>query len=91
VSAAIERGDYKLQPVLEAAGRALASREGSLSGRGFVCASFSGFRSPRGKRKGEAWRYTTEAQQQAVPLWFANLNTPEEFAEAELHVDALDT
>jgi molybdopterin-guanine dinucleotide biosynthesis protein A len=23
--------------------------------------------------------------------WFANLNTPEEFAEAERHVDALDT
>jgi hypothetical protein len=24
-------------------------------------------------------------------LWFANLNTPEEFAEAERHIDALDT
>ena len=23
--------------------------------------------------------------------WFANLNTPEEFAEAEKHLDALDT
>jgi molybdopterin-guanine dinucleotide biosynthesis protein A len=35
--------------------------------------------------------YTTEAQQRAQSLWFANLNTPEEFAEAERHVDALDT
>jgi hypothetical protein len=35
--------------------------------------------------------YTTEAQQRAFPLWFSNLNTPEEFAEAQRHVDALDT
>jgi molybdopterin-guanine dinucleotide biosynthesis protein A len=33
----------------------------------------------------------TDAQQAAKHLWFANLNTPEDFAEAERHVDALDT
>jgi molybdenum cofactor guanylyltransferase len=33
----------------------------------------------------------TEAQRSAEGLWFANLNTPEEFAEAEKHLDALDT
>lgn len=31
----------------------------------------------------------TIAQWAAVPLWFANLNTPEEFAEAERHTDVL--
>jgi molybdopterin-guanine dinucleotide biosynthesis protein A len=91
LSAAIERGDYKLQPVLEAAGRALAAREGFLSGRGFSCVPFQGFRSTRGKGRGEAWRYTTGAQQRARALWFANLNTPEDFAAAERHVNALDT
>jgi molybdopterin-guanine dinucleotide biosynthesis protein A len=33
----------------------------------------------------------TKAQRAARHLWFANLNTPQEFAEAERHVDALDT
>jgi molybdopterin-guanine dinucleotide biosynthesis protein A len=39
----------------------------------------------------EAWWAVTEAQQAAKHLWFANLNTPEEFAEAGRHLDALDT
>jgi molybdopterin-guanine dinucleotide biosynthesis protein A len=39
----------------------------------------------------EAWLATTEAQQAAKHLWFANLNTPEEFAEAEQFAGALDT
>jgi hypothetical protein len=39
----------------------------------------------------EGWLATTEAQQMAKHLWFANLNTPDEFAEAERHLDALDT
>lgn len=29
--------------------------------------------------------------EQTFERWFANLNTPEEFAEAERHIDALDT
>jgi molybdopterin-guanine dinucleotide biosynthesis protein A len=33
---------------------------------------------------------SAEAQQAARALWFANLNTPEEFAEAVRHSDALD-
>ena len=39
----------------------------------------------------ERWQVLTEMQQEARHLWFANLNTPEEFAEAEKHLDALDT
>ena len=38
----------------------------------------------------ESWERTTVAQQAAKHLWFANLNTPQEFAEAELRLDALD-
>lgn len=89
---ALERGDYKLTPVLKAAGQALAERDGFLPESGFFClplVEFGG--STLGAVKGPEWMYLTEAQQQAFPLWFANLNTPEEFAEAGRHSDALDT
>ncbi len=79
-------------PVLEAAWTGVGSKKGLLPGVGFCNVPMSrSFRSTRGKGTGEAWRYTTEAQQAAKRLWFANLNTPEEFAEAERFVDALDT
>jgi molybdopterin-guanine dinucleotide biosynthesis protein A len=92
LSDALERGDYKLTPVLKAAGQALAERDGFLPGSGFFCLPLVEFgRGDPGMSDHEAWMYTTEAQQQAKALWFANLNTPEEFAEAERHVDALDT
>jgi molybdopterin-guanine dinucleotide biosynthesis protein A len=45
---------------------------------------------PAAKDRAEPWCSMTEAQKDSS-LWFANLNTPEEFAEAERHVDALDT
>ena len=74
---------FKLLPVLERAAFALGERD---SGK------------PRaGLRKEPYWDAAAigmglaEAQQRARELWFANLNTPEEFARAELHVDALDT
>jgi molybdopterin-guanine dinucleotide biosynthesis protein A len=91
LAAAIERGDYKLLPVLEAAARALAARNGFVLRPDSFCMPFQGFRSTRGEGKGEAWRYTSAAQRRAKSLWFANLNTPEEFAEAERHADVLDT
>ena len=93
LTAAIERGEYKLVPVLKDAGWALAKKDGFLpGGGGFFCLPLTKFgESTRGSGEGEDWMYTTEAQQRAFPLWFANLNTPEEFAEAERHVDALDT
>jgi molybdopterin-guanine dinucleotide biosynthesis protein A len=37
-----------------------------------------------------AWCSTTPAQRDAKLLWFANLNTPEDFAEAETRAAALD-
>jgi molybdopterin-guanine dinucleotide biosynthesis protein A len=89
LTAALERGDFKLMTVFEEAGRELAVRRGFLPGAGLWNVPMNGFRSTRGQK--EEWCYTTEAQQAAKSLWFANLNTPEEFAEAELHLDALDT
>jgi molybdopterin-guanine dinucleotide biosynthesis protein A len=39
----------------------------------------------------EPWCRLTKEQEAARRLWFANLNMPEEFAEAQGFVDALDT
>jgi molybdopterin-guanine dinucleotide biosynthesis protein A len=40
---------------------------------------------------GPQWRVPTPAQLAAQSLWFANLNTPEDFALAQAHLAALDT
>jgi molybdenum cofactor guanylyltransferase len=68
ISQAVARGDFKLFPVLEAAGRDLAARHG-LTPQNVLC----------------------NAACEVQPLWFANLNTPEDFAEAEANIAALDT
>jgi molybdopterin-guanine dinucleotide biosynthesis protein A len=90
---ALEEGRYKLLPVLEAAAREISVREGRLPGVGMWNLPYQGgFRSMAGLvRAREDWVYTTEAQEKASGIWFRNLNTPEEFAEAEAHLDVLDT
>ena len=96
VTSAMERREFKLYPVLEQAGRELAAKQDVLLGmalRNFPWndqETFQAVPNPLGPHQ-EAWLATTEAQQEARHLWFANLNTPEEFAEAERHVVALDT
>ena len=90
---AIERGEYKLLPVLEKACREISVGNGLPEGVGlWKIPYWSRFTSKPGpQRMGEDWHYTTEAQERNSGRWFANLNTPQEFAEAERHVDALDT
>jgi molybdopterin-guanine dinucleotide biosynthesis protein A len=89
----LERGEYKLLPAFEKACREISVGRGLSPGVGMVKIPYwSGFTSKPGpKRTREDWCYTTEAQQIAKHLWFANLNTPEEFAVAETFIDALDT
>ncbi|XWK67303.1 hypothetical protein RBB80_28185 [Tunturiibacter gelidiferens] len=96
VTSAVERGELKLYPVLERAGRELAAQHGvvlRMTFRNLPWNDQSTFRAtPNLHGRGrEDWMVTTESQQSAKHLWFANLNTPEEFAEAERYVDALDT
>jgi molybdopterin-guanine dinucleotide biosynthesis protein A len=90
---ALERGEYKLFPVLEKACREISVGKGLLPGVGmWKIPYWSGLTSKPGPRRmGEDWWYTTDAQERYSGNWFANLNTPEEFAEAERHLDALDT
>jgi len=96
VTSAMEREEFRLYPVLERAGRELALRQGLLSGQVFrnlpwsVEGTFQGVPNHVGPAQ-EVWLATTKAQQDAKHLWFANLNTPEEFAEAERYMSALDT
>jgi molybdenum cofactor guanylyltransferase len=96
VTSAVEQREFKLYPVLEQAGSELAARQNVLLGVAFrnmpwgQQGIFWATPNKLGPRQ-EAWLATTEAQQAAKHLWFANLNTPEEFAEAEKHLDALDT
>ncbi len=92
LTTAIERGEYKLVPALEQAAGTLSEREGLLPGSGFFCLPLIEFGEPHlGLSRGEDWQFTTEAQRAVQTLWFANLNTPEEFVEAKRHLDALDT
>jgi molybdenum cofactor guanylyltransferase len=88
LSAALELGEFKLLPVFEAAGKELALRQGLLLDTGLWNVPVD-FRSGNGPE--EDWWVPTDAQNVAKHLWFANLNTPEEFSEAERHVDGLDT
>ena len=94
VHEAMRRGEYKVLPVLESAGKELAERLGLILGAVFQNLPWdenAQFSSGSLAKGGEPWWTVTKAQRTAQHLWFANLNTPEEFAEAERHLDALDT
>ncbi len=97
LTAALAEGRYKLFPVLADAVEDWAKGHGvEVSGRGRVLEKFawtgaSRFSSGAGEPRGPAWTESTPAQEAATHLYFANLNTPEDFAEAEKHLDVLDT
>jgi molybdopterin-guanine dinucleotide biosynthesis protein A len=92
---AIARGEYKLHPALEIAARELAPPGARPDERvPYMLPTnenlqFDAWMMPPSNR--EPWQTLTPAQRAAQPLWFANLNTPEDFAEAEAHTAALDT
>ena len=86
VSASLERREYKLMPVLRAGAEALAAKRGVLCGAVFQSLAVD----EHLQFEGTAWSKITESQRVNQPRWFANLNTPEDFDEAERLVDALD-
>ena len=89
LSVSLGRAQFKLLPAFEAASRELAIQHGLLPEARLWNIPLIGVTNPE-NGCGEDWSAMTDAQQAAKHLWFANLNTPEEFAEAKLHVDALD-
>lgn len=93
-SRAMKRGEHKLFPFLEATGKDLAEELGVMPGRVFFNLPWdekTEFSARNGKGALEPWWAPTEAQQMAKRLWFANLNTPQEFIDAEQTVGVLDT
>lgn len=78
VSEAVTRGEFKLFPVLVEAGKELAAENGSGFARVFLNLPAS---SDAFEDCDVGWT-PTEAQREAMHLWFANLNTPQEFAAA---------
>jgi len=96
VKLAMRRGEFKLFPLFEEMGRGLAEGQRLPSNTGllnWVWREDKEFSATHGQGhdKTESWCELTEAQQRSRHLWFANLNTAEEFAEAERYVHALDT
>jgi molybdopterin-guanine dinucleotide biosynthesis protein A len=87
----LERGELKLLPALRSACDAIAAKLQVGSDEVFAEMRSDEFPAPMMKAGNEGWRTLTEAQRENRSLWFANLNTPEDFAEAERHVNALDT
>ncbi|MDW5266779.1 MULTISPECIES: molybdenum cofactor guanylyltransferase [Acidobacteriaceae] len=81
VNGAIQRGEFKLFPVLMDAAMQLAGRFGVELNETLLNFPWSGdLEAVEGGLNG--W-VPTEAQRGAAHLWFANLNTPEEFGAAE--------
>ncbi len=89
---ALACGQYKLLPALERAAAESRQRVSLNPGVGLwkmpYWADLDRWTSEG--RAGEDWGLLTKGQLKARAHWFANLNTPEEFAEAELHLDALE-
>ena len=81
LSKAINRDNFKLMRVFEEAGREFAQRRGYPPEAGLAIQEDA---------NGLEILEVSSAQQAAQHLWFANLNTPADFIEAEAHSDALD-
>lgn len=97
VSEAVRQGNYKVFPVLFEAARELAKRQKVGVACSFLNKIWDGtypeflVGSNESAIASESWRRLTRAQEEAKQLWFANLNTRQEFAKAEEHLNALDT
>jgi molybdopterin-guanine dinucleotide biosynthesis protein A len=94
VREAMQHGRYKVSPVLESAAMELAARQGMLledvffhTPWGSMDDSFAGAVDD----EDELRQGLSEEQLEARHLWFENLNTAAEFAEAERHLTALDS
>ena len=94
LSIALAQGRFKLFPELVAASGDLAAQRGQNPARvleQWAWLDTSRFTARSGASSGPAWSATSSEQEAGTALYFANLNTPEDFAQAEQHVQVLDT
>jgi molybdopterin-guanine dinucleotide biosynthesis protein A len=88
LTASLERGEFKVGPTLHYAAADLAAMRGlepDVVLRRWQLGSKDDL-----PATGAVWGALTEAQKRSRNLWFANLNTPEEFENARANLDALD-
>jgi molybdenum cofactor guanylyltransferase len=90
VKQAMDRGVFKLFRVFEEVEKELAACAGGRSEALFNLPWSVDQEFPVLSDESD-WGKLTKPQNAARRVWFANLNTPEEFAEAQGFVDALDT
>jgi molybdopterin-guanine dinucleotide biosynthesis protein A len=87
---AIRHEEFRLVQVFETAGEELARRRGLAPGAGLWSApATASMTEPGGTKLAERCELSV-AQLAAEHLWFANLNTPRDFAEAAENLEALD-
>jgi molybdenum cofactor guanylyltransferase len=91
LTASLERGEFKLLPALRFAVGDIAVRRKLKVKNVFAEMQWDETQARSAIDKMEGQYPRNEAQTKNWSRWFANLNTPEEFADAELHLDALDT
>lgn len=83
----LKLGRHKVLASLEAAAQTIAAERRVKAERVFWQAQYDKPNSPKHRNADKVWKKGARGHFD----WFANLNTPEEFAEAEKHGDALDT
>jgi molybdopterin-guanine dinucleotide biosynthesis protein A len=91
---AIAQGRYSLFSELRAATEDLALGSGGGADRmlmHFAWTEASRFVAGENLPPDPSWTRSTPAQETGTRLYFSNLNTPDDFAEAEKHADLLDT
>ncbi len=94
LTAALAQGRFRLFPELVAASQDLAARREQDPAhvlQQWAWSEESRFTAGGCKPPGPAWTATTPEQEAGTALFFANLNTPEDFAQAERHARVLDT
>jgi molybdopterin-guanine dinucleotide biosynthesis protein A len=93
---AAQQGRFKLYPMLVHAAEQLAIRNGSACEAAFLQHQWRAkealalFRQLQAEAGDNDRKLLSSAQQTASNLWFENLNTPEQFAEAQHHLDAAE-
>src|SRR6266702_770498 len=89
---AVADGEFKMFPMLQRVAHALALPNALPQEQVPTILPidehfhFEGWRQPH---PGPSWQVLTEAQRAAQALWFANFNTPQDFAIAEANIAAL--
>ncbi len=94
LTVALAEGRFKLFPELARATEDLAVKRGQNPARvlrQWAWSEESQFTAGRSEPPGPAWTATTPEQEAGTAFYFANLNTPEDFARAEQHARVLDT